>query len=88
VLFTLSFLGGSDLCLGWYKLSVLFDHFGATIGALNVFGLVFCAFLYIKGRHFPSGPDAGTSGCGPMFDYYWGMVRPIPSPSPTPKPYP
>jgi len=73
VLFTLSFLGGSDLCLGWYKLSVLFDHFGATIGALNVFGLVFCVFLYIKGRHFPSGPDAGTSGCGPMFDYYWGM---------------
>ena len=73
ILFTLSFLGGSELGLGWYKLSVLYDHFGATIGALNVFGLVFCAFLYIKGRHFPSGPDAGSSGCGLMFDYYWGM---------------
>ena len=48
MLFTLSFLGGSEVGLGWYKLSVLFDNFGATIGALNVFGLVFCAFLYIK----------------------------------------
>ena len=72
-LFTLSFIGGSDVCLGWYKLSVLFDHFGPTIGALNVFGLGFCGFLYLKGRYFPSGPDAGTSGHGPCFDYYWGM---------------
>eukprot|EP00908_Phaeocystis_cordata_P000890 Transcript_10970.p1 GENE.Transcript_10970~~Transcript_10970.p1 ORF type:complete len:477 (-),score=225.75 Transcript_10970:116-1546(-) len=73
VLFTLSFLAGSDLFLGWYKLSVLYDHFPATIGALNFFGLAFCAFLYAKGRYFPSGPDSGTSGHGPCFDYYWGM---------------
>ena len=68
-------IGGmmDDICVIRSMKNINGDHFGATIGALNVFGLVFCAFLYIKGRHFPSGPDAGSSGCGLMFDYYWGM---------------
>jgi len=71
-LFTLSYLAGSELGLGWYKLSVLYDHFGATVGTLNLFGLAFCLGLYVKGLTSPSGPDAGTSGHGPIFDYYWG----------------
>tara|TARA_B110001452_G_scaffold261915_1_gene261263 strand:- start:721 stop:2169 length:1449 start_codon:yes stop_codon:yes gene_type:complete len=73
ILFTLCFVAGSDLCLGWYKLSVLFDCFPATIGTLNVSGLAFCLFLYFKGIYKPSGPDNGHSGYGFLFDYYWGM---------------
>lgn len=73
ILFTLCFVAGSDLVLGWYELSVLFDCFPATIGTLNVFGLAFCLFLYFKGIYKPSSPDAGSSGHGFIFDYYWGM---------------
>ena len=63
-------------CLGayyeYYSLGILYDVFGPTIGALNIFGLVFCALLYVKGLYFPSTADSGTSGGGPVFDYYWG----------------
>ena len=72
ILFMASMLAGSEYGLGWFKLSVLADHAPATIGTLNIFGLLFCALLYIKGLYFPSGPDSGTAGHGPVFDYYWG----------------
>jgi len=72
-LFSATFLAGSkELGLGWYKLSVLYDDFPAMIGTLMLAGLSFCLFLYFKGLHAPSGPDAGTSGHGFLFDYYWG----------------
>jgi len=71
-LFSLTFLGGSELGLGWYKLSVLYDLFPETVGTLNLFGLAFCLFLYFKGLYTPSGPDSGSEGKGFIFDYYWG----------------
>jgi 7-dehydrocholesterol reductase len=52
--------------------TLLYDHFGAILGALNIFSLLFCAFLYFKGRFAPSSTDAGTTG-HPIFDYFWGM---------------
>jgi 7-dehydrocholesterol reductase len=72
ILFTASMLAGSEYGLGWFQLSVLAEHAPATIGTLNIFGLLFCALLYFKGLYFPSGPDSGTAGHGPVFDYYWG----------------
>jgi len=78
LLFTVSFLAGSTQVgqyvgyAGWYSLSVIYDTYSGSIGALNIFGLGFCVFLYLKGRYFPSGPDHGLSGTGPIFDYYWG----------------
>ena len=51
--------------------TIVYDHFGGILGALNVFSLVFCLLLYLKGRHRPSSSDHGTSG-NPVFDYYWG----------------
>jgi 7-dehydrocholesterol reductase len=73
---TLMFLAGSNFCLGWWDLGVIFDVFGPLVGALNCFGLLFCFVLYFKGLYFPSGaglpPDCGRSGYGPIFDYYWG----------------
>jgi 7-dehydrocholesterol reductase len=78
VIFTTLFLAGSKEVnplgpeYGWYNITIIWDTFNKTIGALNIFGLVFCLFLYYKGLHFPSGPDSGTNGKGFIFDYYWG----------------
>ncbi|OGV51984.1 MAG: 7-dehydrocholesterol reductase [Legionellales bacterium RIFCSPHIGHO2_12_FULL_42_9] len=58
----------------WLRLfpaTILYDNLGFILGALNVFSLVFCVLLYIKGRYFPSSTDASTSK-NILFDYYWG----------------
>ena len=64
------FLGGS-YGLGLFRASVVYEHFGEILGALNLFSLAFCAALYLKGRLAPSSADHGLSG-NPVFDYYWG----------------
>ncbi len=51
--------------------SIFYDHMGSILGALNLFALGFCLFLYLKGRFAPSTTDSGHSG-NPVFDYYWG----------------
>lgn len=51
--------------------SIIYDHFSAIIGALNIFSLVFCFMLYLKGRFKPSSTDNSTTG-NFIFDYYWG----------------
>jgi 7-dehydrocholesterol reductase len=51
---------------------IIYDNFGGLLGALNFFSLLFCLFLYFKGRYKPSSADAATSG-HPIFDYFWGM---------------
>lgn len=57
--------------LGLFSPAIIYDHFGELLGALNVFSLAFCLFLYLKGRFFPTTSDAGITG-NPVFDYYWG----------------
>lgn len=52
--------------------TIIYDNFGALLGALNFFSLLFCFFLYIKGRYKPSSTDSGTTG-HIVFDYFWGM---------------
>lgn len=52
--------------------TIIYDHFGGIIGALNIFSLFFCLFLLIKGHVAPSTNDNGSSG-NVLFDYYWGM---------------
>lgn len=54
-----------------FSATIIYDNFGGIIGALNLFSVLFCAFLYFKGRFFPSSTDSGISG-NPVFDYYWG----------------
>ncbi|MES2503392.1 MAG: 7-dehydrocholesterol reductase [Myxococcota bacterium] len=63
------FIAGS-LC-GLYSLAILYDNFGGLLGALNLFSLVFCLFLCLKGLYFPSTADSGSSGY-PVLDYFWG----------------
>ena len=64
------YLVGS-LVLGLFPASIIYDHFGELLGALNIFSLVFCLFLYAKGRLAPSSSDHGHSGKF-IFDYFWG----------------
>ena len=51
--------------------SIVYDHFGDILGALNFTALAFCVFLYFKGRYFPSSTDNSHTG-NFIFDYYWG----------------
>lgn len=57
--------------LGLFKASILYDNLGSILGALNLFSLLFCVLLYLKGRFYPSSTDAGITH-NFLFDYYWG----------------
>lgn len=58
--------------LGLFSPSIVYDEFGPILVLCNLFGLLFCVFLYLKGVYFPSTTDAGRSG-NLIFDYYWGV---------------
>lgn len=55
-----------------FSATIIYDHFGSLIGALNIFSLCFCLFLQIKGHLAPSTSDSGTTG-NFLFDFFWGM---------------
>lgn len=55
----------------WFTPGVIYFHFGDILAALNFFALMFCLFLYFKGRFFPSSSDNSHTG-NFIFDYYWG----------------
>jgi 7-dehydrocholesterol reductase len=54
-----------------FPATILYDNLGSLFGALNLFSLLFCVLLYVKGRFFPSTSDASTTK-NVLFDYYWG----------------
>ncbi len=64
------FIFGSHL--GYYSLTILYDHFGEILGTLSVLSLFICLILYYKGWYYPTSQDVGSSG-NFIFDYYWGM---------------
>ncbi|HHF7346033.1 TPA: 7-dehydrocholesterol reductase [Legionella feeleii] len=57
--------------LNLFPATILYDNLGSILGALNLFSLLFCVLLYIKGRFYPSSTDASISN-NILFDYYWG----------------
>ncbi len=57
--------------LNLFSPTIIYDNFGALLGALNLFSLLFCLFLYMKGKYAPSSSDSSTTG-NIIFDYYWG----------------
>ena len=71
--YVISIVGFFGLSYGLKLFSpgIVYHHFGEILGALNISALLFCLFLYFKGRFWPSSTDSGTSG-NPVFDYYWG----------------
>ncbi|MBY0529559.1 MAG: 7-dehydrocholesterol reductase [Rhabdochlamydiaceae bacterium] len=71
----LTTMGLFYVCSHYFHLfspTIIYDNFGALLGALNVFSLIFCLFLYFKGRYKPSSTDSGKTGDA-IFDYFWGM---------------
>jgi 7-dehydrocholesterol reductase len=69
---TLATFAGASYGAGLFPASIVFDHFGEVLITLNASALVFCGFLYFKGRFAPSSTDWGLSG-NPIFDFYWGV---------------
>ena len=73
--FSIYHYDGCILCCIFWLEFIFCDHsvrqFGSLLGALNLFSLIFCVFLYLKGRFFPSSTDSGISN-NILFDYYWG----------------
>lgn len=57
--------------LGWLPLGALYDHYGEVLVTLNLFALAFCAFLYWKGRTYPTSPDIVVTG-NLIFDFFQG----------------
>lgn len=70
-LITMASFGLCTSVFHFFPAAILYDHLGAIFGALNLFSLFFCLFLYVKGIVAPSSSDNGASG-NPFFDYYWG----------------
>lgn len=68
---TLIVFGLATFYFHFFSASLIYDHFGEILGALNLFSLVLCVFLYLKGRYKPSSTDSGITG-NIIFDYYWG----------------
>jgi 7-dehydrocholesterol reductase len=57
---------------GVVRPALVYDKFGEIISSLNVFALLFCAMLTVKGHVAPSSTDSGTTG-NAVIDFYWGM---------------
>ena len=51
--------------------SIIYDRFDEVLALLNIFSLLLCLALYVKGLVAPSSSDSGSSG-NVIFDYYWG----------------
>ncbi len=62
---------GCTKVLHLFNAGIIFDNYGDILGALNLFALIFCLFLYFKGKYAPSSSDHGETG-NFIFDYYWG----------------
>ena len=70
-LITFAVFIGASFGLGLFSPTLIYDQMGPMLGALNSFSLLFCLFLYVKGRVMPSSTDHGVTG-NIFFDYYWG----------------
>ena len=51
--------------------TIIYDRFDEVLALLNIFSLLLCLALYVKGLMAPSSSDSGSSG-NVIFDYYWG----------------
>ncbi|OQR93310.1 7-dehydrocholesterol reductase [Thraustotheca clavata] len=57
---------------GLFEGGIAYSHMPHIISALNVFSLLLCGVIYIKGMTFPSSTDCGSTG-NIIFDYFAGV---------------
>jgi 7-dehydrocholesterol reductase len=55
-----------------FQAGIVWDHFGEILATLVLCALLFCLFLYFKGRCWPSSEDHSLSG-NFIWDYFWGV---------------
>ena len=60
---------GAELNL--YQPGDIYDLMGHCLSSMNVFALIFCVGLTLKGYYFPSSSDSGSTG-NSVIDFYWG----------------
>lgn len=58
---------GPDVKLG----GLVYDNLGKLLSSMNLFAIIFCLFLTIKGLNFPSTKDSGSNG-NLIVDFFWG----------------
>lgn len=58
--------------LGWLHPGALYKHYGSLLALLTPLAFVFCLFLYVKGRTYPSTSDNVYMG-KPFFDFFQGI---------------
>ena len=63
---------GCSFGLGLFSAGIVWDRFGQMLITLVLFALLFCLFLYVKGRMWPTSGDRSVSG-NFIWDYYWGV---------------
>lgn len=63
---------GCSYGLGLFDAGIVWDRFGSILITLVLFALVFCLFLYVKGRAWPTSDDRSVSG-NFLWDFYWGI---------------
>ena len=56
---------------GIIRPSEVYDYMGKLLSSMNLFAILFCAMLTIKGLNFPSTKDSGTNG-NLIIDFFWG----------------
>jgi 7-dehydrocholesterol reductase len=49
----------------------VYDKMGELLSSMNLFAILLCCFLTIKGLNFPSTKDSGTNG-SVIVDFFWG----------------
>jgi len=57
--------------LGYFRPALVYDKFGEILSSMNLFALLFCVMLLIKGNYAPSSTDSGTTG-NLVIDFWWG----------------
>lgn len=63
---------GCSYGLRLFPAGIVWDQFGPMLATLVLFALLFCLFLYVKGRFWPTSEDRSVSG-NFIWDYYWGV---------------
>lgn len=56
---------------GIFNPADVYDNMGTLLSSMNLFAILFCIMLTIKGLNFPSTKDSGTNG-NLIVDFFWG----------------
>jgi 7-dehydrocholesterol reductase len=56
---------------GIFNPADVYDNMGKLLSSINLFAVIFCFVIMLKGLYFPSTKDSGSNG-NFLIDYFWG----------------